>query len=198
MMEKTLVAVSGGIGSGKSVVCRVLAALGYSIYDCDSRAKALMDADNNIKRRIALEIHAAAISDDMSINRDVLSRIVFSDQSKLTVLNSIVHAAVRDDIRAWAHEKNERLLFVETAILYQSGLDAMVDAVWEVTAPEHVRVERVMRRNGLCKSDVMRRIQSQAFFPEKPHARVSVITNDDRRSILMQIDALLGEISAKQ
>lgn len=195
MTHSKLIAVSGGIGSGKSVVCRILRALGYGVYDCDSRAKALMDAGREIKARIARDIHPDAITADMVIDRALLSKVVFSDPNKLCLLNSIVHAAVRSDIRAWAEGGKERLLFVETAILYQSGIDAMVDAVWEVTAPEPVRVARVMHRNGLCEADVKKRIESQIFEPPSPHAHVSVIVNDGCKSVLMQVDALLAEIS---
>ncbi len=197
-MGKTIVAISGGIGSGKSVVSRVLHAIGYSVYDCDSQAKSLMDADDEIKRRIAREIHAEAITPDFKIDRKLLSQIVFSDKHKLEILNSIVHASVRSDICAWANSKKEGLLFVETAILYQSGLDSMVDAVWEVTAPDSIRVERVMRRNGLRRSDVLRRIESQRYVPDVVHPRVSEIVNDNRRSVLLQIQALLAQVSERQ
>ncbi len=198
MNHTILIAVSGGIGSGKSVVCRVLRALGFSVYDCDTRAKALMDGDDEIKRRIACEIHPEAVTGDNKIDRARLSRIVFSDGAKLDSLNRIVHAAVRSDLRAWTETKKERLLFVETAILYQSGIDSMVDAVWEVTAPERIRVNRVMQRNGLCEADVISRMRAQAYEPAVPHAHVSRITNDNRQSVLLQIDSLLASVSAKR
>lgn len=198
MITPLLIAVAGGIGAGKSVVCRILRAQGYSVYDSDRRAKALMDADINIKMRIAQDIHPDAITSEMIIDRTLLSKVVFSDSEKLRILNSIVHEAVRKDICTWAESKKERLLFVETAILYQSGIDTMVDAVWEVTAPEAIRVERVMRRNGLSRNEVIRRIESQRFVPVMPHARVSMIVNDDRQSVLVQLDALMARISEKR
>lgn len=187
--QRRLVAVTGGIGSGKSVVCRILSALGHEVYDCDSRAKWLMDNSAGIKEELCRAIHPDVVKDGC-IDRSMLSGIVFSDACKLQALNSIVHGAVLADIARWAETK-EGNIFVETAILYQSGLDRMVDEVWEVTAPEHMRVERVMKRNGMPEADVRARINSQVFEPGRRHARVRQIVNDGLQSLLLRIDALL-------
>lgn len=193
MSTPSLIAVTGGIGSGKSVVCSVLRALGYPVYDCDSSAKALMDADPEIKRRITAEISASAIDADGRIDRKILSSIVFNESDKLNTLNAIVHSAVRADLRAWkkAMPDDCTLCFVETAILYQSGLDREVEAVWEVTAPVDVRIARVQKRSGLTADEVRARIASQSFTPEAPHPLTYPIINDGRASILRQIDAIL-------
>lgn len=191
MPNPSLIAVTGGIGSGKSVVCNVLRALGYPVYDCDSRAKALMDADQEIKRRIAAEISPSAIDADGRIDRKILSTIVFNDTDKLNTLNAIVHSAVRADLRAWKENLKCDLCFVETAILYQSGLDREVEAVWEVTAPVDLRIARVQKRNGLSADEVHARIASQSFTPHTPHPLTYPIINDGRTSLLQQIDAFL-------
>lgn len=187
-----VIAVTGGIGSGKSVVCRVLSAIGHEVYDCDSQAKRLMDESPEIKAALQRRIHPDVVTDGI-IDRRLLSSIVFNDSDKLAMLNSIVHAAVRSDIAHWidSHE-GEGMLFIETAILYQSGLDKMVDEVWEVTAPDSVRIERVMRRNGLAESEVRARIDSQAFEPAEPHKVVRAIVNDGCQSLLEQIHSLVG------
>lgn len=187
-------AVTGGIGSGKSVVCRVLAAMGHEVYDCDSRAKWLMDRSEGIKLALAGNIHANVIKEGC-IDRAFLSSIVFSDPEKLKALNSIVHGAVREDIESWiALHSDKKALFIETAILYQSGLDKMVHEVWEVVASERARIARVMARNGLDEAQVRARISSQEYIPENPHACVKKIHNDGDQSVLLQINALLNEI----
>lgn len=191
MPNPSLIAVTGGIGSGKSVVCNVLRTLGYPVYDCDSRAKALMDADQEIKRRIASEITPSAIDADGRIDRKALSRIVFNDADKLNTLNAIVHSAVRADLRAWRKALKCDVCFVETAILYQSGLDREVEAVWEVTAPVDVRIARVQKRSGLTADEVRARIASQSFTPPTLHPLTYPIINDGRTSLLQQIAALL-------
>lgn len=192
MSRPRLTAVTGGIGSGKSVVSRVLRVMGYDVYDCDREARRLMDGDDAIKSRIASEISADAICADGSIDRQRLAAIVFADAAMLGRLNGMVHAAVRDDLAVWAarHVGGDRL-FVETAILYQSGIDAMVDDVWEVDAPEDVRVERVMARNSCMRREVLDRIRAQRFTPAHRHPSVTVLVNDGREALLPQIAALL-------
>lgn len=190
--RKRIVAVTGGIGSGKSVVCRILSALGHEVYDCDSQAKRLMDTSVDIKMALCREIHPDAVVDGC-IDRKLLSGIVFSNQDKLRTLNAIVHAAVREDIVRWASAYSlNGPIFVETAILYQSGLDQLVDEVWEVQAPEALRVERVMARNALTEAEVRARIRSQDFESVRFHPNVKVIINDGRASLLLQMHALLG------
>lgn len=187
-----LTAITGGIGSGKSVVCNLVKFLGYPVYDCDSRAKRLMDNDLGIKKSLKEKISEDVVFESGEINRARLSQIVFSDPRKLDELNRIVHASVRDDLKRWVerHRDADRL-FVETAILYQSGLDAMVDDVWEVIAPRELRVERVMKRNGCLAEEVERRIASQNYVPSRPHEKVYVIENDGTTPILPRILDLL-------
>lgn len=187
-----LVAIVGGIGSGKSVVARMVAAMGYDVYDCDSRAKALMDTDDSIKRSIADEVCAEAIVGS-KIDRRRLSAVVFSDLRKLERLNSIVHESVRSDLRAWVFKSRGRVAFVETAILYQSSLDKMVDEVWEVTAPEEERVRRVMLRNGMTAEEVRSRIKAQDdYVAERRHERVFAVVNDGATAVLPRVLELLS------
>lgn len=192
--SRHIVAVAGGIGSGKSVVCQVLMAMGYEVYDCDSRAKWLMDNSPAIKQAIAERISPLAISAEGDIRRYVLSKIVFSDAGKLKILNEITHQAVREDIARWVERPHRRYpLFIETAILYESRLDAMVHEVWEVTAPTALRVERVMRRSALTREQVLARISAQSRPASRVHPCISLIINDNEHPLLPQIHALLGE-----
>lgn len=190
MMANRMIAISGGIGSGKSVVSEILSAMGYAVYDCDSEAKRLMDTSREIKKRISREISCDAVVDDV-INRTLLGNIVFNDRKALETLNAIVHDAVRKDLQLWRESHRCRLCFVETAILYQSRIDGMVDEVWEVEAPADVRVERVMKRNGLSREQVEARIASQEFVPERYHDNTRRVTNDGCQAVLPQIERLL-------
>lgn len=189
------VAITGGIGAGKSVVSRILRAMGHEVYDCDSEAKRLMDSSATIKRRLAGEIHRDTITPDGEIDRKALAAIVFSDAAKLKALNAIVHGSVRDDIAARIAGSRENIFFFETAILYQSGLDRMADRVWEVTAPNEVRIYRVMKRNSCAAGEVAGRIASQQFIPGKPHPRIDIITNDDVTPVLPRIVSLLETLA---
>lgn len=194
------IAVTGGIGSGKSVVCRILSAMGYEVYDCDSEAKAIMDTDAGMKRRIAREIAAGAVGEDGRLDRKAIADVVFADARKLEALNSIVHGAVRDDISRRARRaecRGAQLFFVETAILYESGLDRMVDKVWEVTAPEEIRIRRAMRRDGSDYDRIKARVEAQEAAPKGSHPRVFRIVNDGVEPVVPQISKLLGRVCAE-
>lgn len=188
-----LIAITGGIGSGKSVVSRIVAMMGYDVYDCDSRSKHLMDTDDVIKARLQQEIHPQCVLDGC-IDRKRLAEIVFSDADRLEKLNAIVHSAVRDDLRKWAQLQG-KVSFVETAILYQSELDRMVDCVWEVEAPLDLRISRVMERNSVSREEVLARISAQdSFIPSRHHPLVIPIINDGMMPLLPQIEAQLAGI----
>ncbi len=189
-----LTAVTGGIGSGKSVVCRILETLGRHVYDCDARAKALMDADAGIKHAIACQVCDEAICNGQ-IDRAKLAEVVFNDAGKLVALNAIVHESVRRDLCNWAKSHPDG--FVETAILYESGLDRMVDEEWVVDAPESVRIERVMARNCISEDEVRQRIKSQSVaLPEPTCGRRSIIVNDGIHAVLPQVSQLLEQHDA--
>ncbi|MDE6079896.1 MAG: dephospho-CoA kinase [Duncaniella sp.] len=192
-MHTTLIAITGGIGSGKSVVSDILRTLGYDVYDCDSRAKSIVDNDHDIKARLVSEIAPDCIDAEGNVRRARLAEIVFADPAALARLNHLIHGAVRADIRRQARECHQPLMFVETAILYQSHLDKMVDEVWEVHAPEELRVNRVMLRNGLDREKVMARIDAQkSYNPARRHAVVHEIVNDGSVPVLPQVEKLLA------
>lgn len=188
---KPLIAIAGGIGCGKSVVSHMLTAMGYKVYDSDSRAKRLMDNSDEIKKAIASGICREAVTPDNQIDRRRLASVVFSDKKMLDLLNSIVHSAVRDDILKWQKENPGEKLWVESAIIYESGISEMVDEVWDVTAPEDVRIRRVVKRNGMSPEEVKQRIEAQAITVTNPHRRVFTLLNDGTQPLLPQVLNLL-------
>lgn len=208
-MEKPikLIAVAGGIGSGKSVICRMLRVMGYEVYDCDTMAKALMDRSGRMKQRIAGEIGEEAIMmpadnawETAVIDRRRLSAIVFSDKEKLSRLNAIVHGEVIADVKRWRDGKRvggKNVVFVESAVLYTSGLHREVDAIWYVSASESTRIERAMARDNATREQIVARIASQ----EKELAamrqsgdKIYEIDNNGERAVLPQVLGLLRKI----
>lgn len=189
----SVIAISGGIGSGKSVVSRILTAMGYPVYDCDSEAKRIMNNSPSIKSFIKSNISDKAILADQSIDRIHLADVVFKNQVKLEMLNSVVHEAVKTDVAQWV--KSKSVSFVETAILYQSGLDKLVNQVWEIVAPDEIRINRVMKRNRFSAEQVKDRIKSQDGFviPEK-HPETLLINNDGLEPVLPVILSLLKNL----
>ena len=181
-----LIAITGGIGSGKSVVSKALAMMSYPVYDTDSQARRLMTADETIKQELVRAFGPSVYDDDGNLNRASLASQVFNNQEALERLNHIVHPAVIRDLERWYVSSHSQHAFVETAILYQSGLDAVVDAVWRVDAPVQVRIDRVMLRSNLTEAQVAERIRAQQS--EESHtASDAVIVNDGVTPILPQI-----------
>ena len=129
------IGITGGIGSGKSVVSRLLRIMGYSVYDTDSEAKRLMESSLEVVQKLS-ECFGRDIYHNGRLNRGLLSSRVFGKSDKIVLLNSIVHPVVRFDFYRWSESLNEEICFVESAILYESRFDELVDEVWTVTAPE--------------------------------------------------------------
>ncbi|MBD5253940.1 MAG: dephospho-CoA kinase [Bacteroides sp.] len=191
--ENITIAISGGIGSGKSVVSRMLSVMGYDVYDCDVNARKLMDADSAIKAEIASDISPEVIIDG-NIDRKRLAQIVFNDPLMLTRLNDIVHSAVRHHLTTY-RTAHRGILFFESAILAESGFHTLADRVWEVIAPLDLRIERVMRRNNLSREEVEARIASQsADSISTLHPAVDTIVNDDVMPLLTQVSNLLSRL----
>ena len=185
-----LVAISGGIGSGKSVVSHLLTLLGYSVYDCDSRAKLLMNRSEDVKRELREAFGDDVITPQGMVNRDVLSKIIFGNAEALKKVNGIVHPRVVAEIISLAGKCNDEYFFFETALPQESGLDKLADAVWLVTAPVETRIERVIKRSGLTREQVMARIASQDYSNIKNN-RVEYIINDENKSLTNQLLTLL-------
>ena len=189
-----LIGITGGIGSGKSVVSRILRLQGHCVYDCDHTAKILMEQNYSLKQAIAQRLGNECITSDGMLNRAEIARHVFSDGDKLRWLNSMVHAIVVDDVRLWRESSGSQNVFVESAILNSSGLSKICDEIWLVDAPVDVRIERATRRDYSSMGDVKKRVNAQkdeySCFPT--HIPLRVIRNYGDESLLEQINALLS------
>jgi dephospho-CoA kinase len=188
-----LIAISGGIGSGKSIVSRIVSVMGYPVYDCDSRASALMTASDEVRQQVAEAFGVESYREDGTLNRPYLSAKVFGNDEALSRLNSIVHPATASDMLQWAEIQQKNgvtMAFVETALLHTAHIDRLVDEVWHVTAPAHTRVKRVMVRSGLTAQQVQNRMAAQAI-EEEPVDGEQVIINDDVTAVLPQVMRLI-------
>ncbi len=189
-----LIGLAGGIGSGKSVISRILRQKGYQVYDCDTRARYLMENSQIIKSRIRDEISADVTDGSLPPDRRRLAEIVFHDKKMLKCLNAIVHGVVRDDVRRTVESMLEKILFVEAAVMAQSGLADICDEIWIVEAPVQQRIERVMVRDSINRDAVDARIKSQeeeAELLSSYGAKLKVVRNDSIHSLLLQLDELL-------
>lgn len=184
------IGITGGIGSGKSVVCRLLKTLNYPVYDSDEQAKILMKESPAIISQLTSLIGEDAYIGG-EINKPKISSFIFSSEYNLSRVNSIVHPEVCAHFDKWRLSQSSEVVFVESAILYESGLSGMVDEVWCVVADEEERIKRVMKRNAIGRQDVVARINSQISDNERIKKADVVIDNSGNISLIRQIIKIL-------
>ena len=187
-----IVGITGGIGSGKSVVSSICRSKGFAVYDCDSRAKILMSHNESLRTQIIARLGDESYNQNGELNRQYIADIIFNDAERRDELNRLVHAAVLEDIKAWIASSDESLLFIESAILYSSGIDKIVDRVWMVDADIETRIARVISRNAMSREEVLARIQSQRNeFASVDRSKTSAIDNNGQLSLIVQINQLI-------
>lgn len=154
------VGLTGGIGSGKSKVAELLHERGIAIYDSDSRAKLLMCGDDALRQAL-IEAFGVECYTSEGLNRAWLAERVFGNKEALARLNSIVHPAVMRDFAMWAEQQSCEYVVLESAIIFDAGLESHVDAVVSVMAPRRLRLERAMQRDGASREQIEQRMNSQ-------------------------------------
>lgn len=165
------VGITGGIGSGKSTVCRLFEQNGIAVYDSDARAKALMAEDATLREQL-VEAFGAECYNEQGLNRAYLAGRVFGDEAELQRLNGIVHPAVKEDFRRWADAQRGAYVVLESAILFESGFDTEVDTTLAVMAPMEERLRRTVERDGVDREAVRRRMEHQ-LSDDELHARAA-------------------------
>lgn len=198
MITKPLiVGITGGIGSGKSTVCRVLEVLGAHTYYADDRAKWLMANDDLLKHEIIKLLGESAYKDG-ELDRTYIASIAFNDKTVLEKLNRLVHPAVARDVEKWK-EANDSvpLLLKEAALLFETGSYKSLDKTILVTAPEEIRVQRVIQRDShRSAEDVMAIIGKQMSDEEKTPLADFIIQNDGKQSIIKQVMNIYSSLVA--
>ena len=158
---KTL-GITGGIGSGKSYVSAILQKeFGIPVYDCDKEAKRLTATDKEIRQQL-IELVGAEVFKDETLNKTLLADYLFSDVENASKVNAIIHPAVLKDFKFWASkQQNHELVALESAILFESGFNAFVDKILFIDAPEDVRLQRAMLRDGASEEQIKARMKMQ-------------------------------------
>lgn len=194
------VGITGGIGSGKSTVCAILAEFGVAVYDSDSRAKRLMNEDNTLRERL-VERFGSEVYCVEGLNRRYLAERVFGNPEELKALNAIVHPAVMDDFDRWALEQEGSYVVLESAILFEASLDRRVDVSVAVMAPEELRIERAMQRDGAQREQIVARMNNQISDQERVERAKYTIVNidiDNLRSDVEQLHRRLSYVAQAQ
>lgn len=192
------VGVTGGIGSGKSIVCRIFNTLGIPVFDADTEAKRLMATDAGLVAAIRSEFGDEAYDADGSINRGYLASQVFSDGRRLETLNRLVHPVAIRAGEEWANRQDAPYSIKEAALLFESGSFKLNDYTILVTAPEAIRIERVVQRDGVTPEQVRARMQRQWSDDEKARLADFTIVNDGKQAIIPQVLELDRLFRSKQ
>jgi dephospho-CoA kinase len=180
------VGITGNMGSGKTTVCSIFAALGIPIYDADSRAKALM-LEPRLKNQIITIFGTESYDLKGQLNPSHISKQVFTNANLLTQLNEVVHPAVAEDALAWHASQQAPYTLREAALLIESGSYKQLDQLILVSAPEPLRIKRVQMRNQWSLEEIKARMAKQMPEEEKRAYAQHIITNDGQHSLIEQV-----------
>jgi dephospho-CoA kinase len=181
------IGLTGSIGSGKSIVSEMFSVLGIPVYIADYQAKKFLNYQY-VKQRLVTVFSPIILDQYHEISRPALAEIVFKDETKLKVLNSIIHPLVKNDFGCWCmlHHANPYII-QEAAIIFESGFERYFDYIITVTAPESIRIERVMKRDDTSREDVFNRMKMQLSDEIKVNLADFVIKNDGDQFVLPQV-----------
>ncbi|UOR04783.1 dephospho-CoA kinase [Hymenobacter aerilatus] len=192
------IGITGGIGSGKSVVCRLFEVLGVPVYDSDARAKWVMAHDPALRAELQAAFGAATFDATGQLDRPYLARLAFHDPTQLARLNALVHPHVGRDFAEWtARQAQDGHAYVlkEAALLYESGAYRQLDRIITVFAPQPIREARVLRRDPhRTAQDVQAIISKQLSEEEKLQRADFVIYNDDQHLLIPQVLEVNSEV----
>ncbi len=189
MHKPIQIGITGGIGSGKSLVCRIFHVLGVPVYDADSQAKKLMTTDGILIDEIKKEFGSLSYDEGGTLNRALISKAVFNEPEKLTKLNSLVHPRVAEDYNRWISEQSgANYCLKEAALMFESESYRLLDKIIVVTAPDEQRIKRVMQRDPQrSRADVENIIKNQMAQEEKNKRADFVIKNDESELIVPHV-----------
>lgn len=193
MNKHPYIAITGGIGSGKSYICKVLSEKGIDVYDCDAAAKRLMATDKELQEKLS-EAVGKNIFREGKLQKSVLAKFLLASEHNKQAINNIVHPAVAKDFTGSEYQ------WLESAILFESQFDKRVDFDYIVcvAAPEDVRMQRIMKRDNICKEKALQWIRSQMSQEEMVRKANFTIYNDGNTDIKQAVNIMLTAIYGMQ
>ncbi len=195
-MSTIKLAVIGGIGSGKSVVTRLLQAMNIPVYDCDSEAKRLMENDDYLRRELVRFFGDECYCEDGTLNRKWIAARIFVDKGAIERVNSLVHPCVKNDFLAWSERQNSDIVAMETAILFESNMRDAVDKVMLVWADKETCISRVEGRNGFTRNQVQNRMNNQMSADDLLLLSDYSVYNDGNTPVIPEVMEIIETIRA--
>lgn len=185
-----LTAITGGIGSGKSYVCRILESRGISVYDCDAAAKRLMRTSEKLQQELRQLVGQDVYTSDGQLQKRILADFLLASEANKLALNDVIHPAVAEDFLS------SGMTWLESAILFESGFDRRIrfDRIVCVSASRDVRIQRIMRRDNITAEKAAEWIDTQMAQEEVERRSHFVIVNDGKSDIEQQVDNMLSKI----
>ncbi|MBN1463031.1 MAG: dephospho-CoA kinase [Paludibacteraceae bacterium] len=185
------IGITGGIGSGKSVLATLLKTMGYPVYNSDIEAKKLCNSSPQLKEKLQQAFGKSLYQND-ELNKVAFSTIIFSNPDKLKLANSIIHPFVTTHFLQWAQKQQTSLVFIESAILFESELINHIDQSILIIADEATRIQRVMERDKAPTEQVLARIKNQLPETERLQKADYIIYNDNKQAIIPQLQKILA------
>ena len=195
-MKAIKIGITGGIGSGKSVISRLLRMMDVPIYDSDTEAKRLMQTDAGIRAELTALIKGELYTGH-TLNKALLASYMFEDAQRVAQVNAIVHPRVKSDFRQWTNniESSAPIVGIESAILLEAGFREEVDVVVLVYAPEDIRIRRAIHRDAASSESIIKRIRNQMSDEAKREQADYVIVNDGKTPLIPQVLTMISSLS---
>ena len=192
------IGITGGIGSGKSVVATLLRLYGIPVYIADEESKRLTNSSPVIRRALVDLVGEAVYDADGKLDKPRLANFIFGQPEHLARVNAIIHPEVNRDFLDWSERQEKAFCAIESAILFESGFDRIVDVKLMVLAPLEIRLERAIARDHALREALERRIKSQMADEEKALRSDYVIHNDDRQALIPQVENFIGWLKNRE
>ena len=186
-----IIGITGGIGCGKSVVSKIIDLMGFPVYDSDNNAKKITDESDKIRKELIARF-GIEIYEGTRLNRKLLAKKIFTDEQNRTFVNELIHPVVLADFLQWSEIqlKKSNIVFIESAILFESGFYKYVDKILLVTSPQDLRIERIKKRDNITIEEIKERLQCQIHQEYLSEKADFIIQNDEKKSLLKQISTL--------
>ena len=181
------IGITGGIGSGKSTVCKIFKMLGVPVFEADNVAKSLINSNAEIRNGLIQLFGKSIYDSNNKLDRTMLANFIFNDDTLLEKVNQLVHPVVRNEFINWQKQQNSNYIIHEAAILFESGFYKMMDYTILVSAPEEIRIERVTKRDNIPSELVQARIRKQWPDEQKRILASFELVNNNKNLLIPQI-----------
>ncbi|MFM7724473.1 MAG: dephospho-CoA kinase [Bacteroidota bacterium] len=181
------IGLTGGIGSGKSYIARILEKMGYPVYYSDAQSKALTDTHPVIREKLVARF-GKEIYIEQGLNRKLLAEFIFASEEHRLFVNELIHPLVRNNFEHWCSEQRSPIVFNEAAILFETGAYRQFNGTLLVVAPLELRIQRVMQRDHCTEEEVKERMKTQWSDDQKIPLATCIVMNDGKSPLLSQLE----------